>query len=208
MPMFVKMGLNGTGYLGLQGKELVRRINYSARRKVLPGFPVDEPFQSKEAVLEYLDHDKITCLCCGKQFSKLAGPHLQKIHGLTDDQYKEKYHIPYTYALAGKDVRLRHSQNLINDIKSGVFHATGNPSNVLLKPERRKTFYKREQLAKNMADITKFDRAKRPLVVAEDGTKETYSDNKKRLRAKKGTPEYFAKLANRPQNRNPPFNKA
>lgn len=174
--------------------EITRQRLYESRREVLPGFPVDKPFESTEAVLNYLDSDEITCLCCGKQYRKLAGPHLQKVHGMTDDQYKEKYHIPYTYPLAGRATRDIHSQNVIASINDGSFRPTGNPIAVLLKPLRRKTFYKRELLASNMSKVTKFDRAKRPLVVGADGILETYSEHKKRTTAKKGSKEHTEKL--------------
>ena len=58
--MFIKMGLGGTGYQGKPGSHMRAAQKRAAARKVLPGFPIDRPFESINEVREYLSGDKIT----------------------------------------------------------------------------------------------------------------------------------------------------
>jgi hypothetical protein len=98
MPFAVKMGLNGTGFLGKQ--ETVQRAakRRSARRDVKAGFPCLKPFETIAEVEEYLSGETVVCMLCGQQ-RKALGVHLQKIHGLSPDQYRIDYGIPYTFGL-------------------------------------------------------------------------------------------------------------
>lgn len=68
-----------------------------ARRVVLPGFPIEEPFESIEAVRAYLQGPRVQCLRCGKLY-KDVGKHVH-MHGMTPDEYREMYRIPWTYGL-------------------------------------------------------------------------------------------------------------
>ena len=72
MPFAIKMGLNGTGFLGNQSKSKRALRRAKARRKVLPGFPIEQPFESIEDVREYMSGDKIVCLRCGKEYKELG----------------------------------------------------------------------------------------------------------------------------------------
>jgi len=98
MPMFIKMGLGGTGYQGKPGSHMRAAQMCAGARVVLPGFPIYRPFESIEEVREYLSGDKIICLLCGKPYRTL-GRHLSRIHGVSHDEYRERYGIPWTYAL-------------------------------------------------------------------------------------------------------------
>lgn len=85
------------------------------RRRTAPGFPKDKPFESIEDVREYLSGDRVQCLLCGRML-KAIGYHLQKIHFMSGDDYKEKFGIPWTYGLVGEET----SQKMSESIKSSV----------------------------------------------------------------------------------------
>jgi predicted transcriptional regulator len=76
---------------------------HAKRRQVLPGFPVKEPFSTLEQMKEYLRGDRITCLLCGKPYKALGG-HLSAVHGMSADDYKAKYGLPFTFGLCGESV--------------------------------------------------------------------------------------------------------
>lgn len=66
-------------------------------REPLPGYPIEDRFQSREAIENYLSDDRIICLLCGRAFKAMTA-HLT-IHEITADEYKDKYNIPYRYSL-------------------------------------------------------------------------------------------------------------
>ena len=78
------------------------------RRKVLKGYPVTDKFMSLEDVNRYLEGDRIVCLQCGKMY-KSVGQHVAKTHGMTCDEYRELYGIPYTYGLVSSDTAERYA---------------------------------------------------------------------------------------------------
>jgi hypothetical protein len=78
-------------------------------RKPLPGYPIEEPFRSREAIIDYLSDDRIICLICGRPFKAMTG-HLGAVHEMTADEYKDMYNIPYSYGLARETTRKLLSQ--------------------------------------------------------------------------------------------------
>jgi len=70
----------------------------------LPGYPWEGKFQTKDEVRAYLDHTKVTCLLCGRKYIQLAN-HIARAHDVCRDDYKERYGIPWSYGLAGKEFR-------------------------------------------------------------------------------------------------------
>lgn len=74
----------------------------------LPGYPVKEKFKSREAVENYLSDDRITCLICGRSYKALGG-HLKVAHGISGDEYKDMFNIPYNYGLARETTRKKFS---------------------------------------------------------------------------------------------------
>jgi hypothetical protein len=102
MPQFIKMGLGGTGFMGRPTKHLRAAQKRAANRKVLEGYPITRPFESINEVREYLSGDKIICLLCGKPYRTLNS-HLSRIHGVTHDEYRDRYNIPWTYGLVCGD---------------------------------------------------------------------------------------------------------
>ena len=73
--------------------------NYERLRVCVHEFPKEEVFKTKKEVDEYFSKDRIQCLLCGKRYKKLGGAHLQIIHDITEDEYREKYGLPYTRGL-------------------------------------------------------------------------------------------------------------
>ena len=75
----------------------------------LPGYPIADKFSSREAVENYLSDDRITCLMCGRSYKALGG-HLMAAHGMTGDEYKDQFNIPYNYGLARETTRRKFSE--------------------------------------------------------------------------------------------------
>lgn len=75
-------------------------IQASQNHKVLSGFPRTTPFTCTQEANEYLSHEDITCLQCGKQYAVLNS-HLIRIHGMSIRGYQEYYHLPTSKGLAG-----------------------------------------------------------------------------------------------------------
>ncbi|MEL7628716.1 MucR family transcriptional regulator [Pectobacterium aroidearum] len=82
---------------------------------------------SRAELDEYLNHDKIECLECGKRFSFLAS-HLRKTHGMTADEYREKFNIPVSAPLAGLSYREAHRDKLNKMIQSGTLDYSHLPA--------------------------------------------------------------------------------
>ena len=80
----------------------------SERRKVKPGYPVKCKLSKAEADA-YLNADEITCLMCGKVFKSLPG-HLS-IHGISADEYKKIYGLPYRTGLTSSSTKQKNIAN-------------------------------------------------------------------------------------------------
>ena len=80
----------------------------AARRHVMPGFPWDGKFETKEQVDAYFAGDKIQCLLCGRAMKNLAC-HLGRIHGMTCDAYRTKYGLRWWRGLSSDDLRTARS---------------------------------------------------------------------------------------------------
>ncbi len=197
MPQFVKMGLNGTGYIGKKGSYSRSVQQCKARRMVLPGFPITTPFESIKDVREYLSGDRMICLLCGKSYKRI-GTHLTQIHGVTVDDYKKKYNIPWGYGLICKESSEKYSKAVKKRMDEGWVppFATGDNLKKLISVEKRKCPFKGEVATLNLGSHGK---PVHPLTQAPDGTLEPHTQKRKRLRTKKGTKEYKEKMRQRPQ---------
>ncbi len=71
------------------------------RRRILPSFPIEGQFKTMKEVDDYLSEDKIQCLLCGRYFHIISTLHLNRIHHMTADEYRELYGIPWNRALIG-----------------------------------------------------------------------------------------------------------
>ena len=93
---------------------------YEHRRAVMHGYPVARRNFSYKEVKDYLLQDRITCLICGQKFLRLAG-HLNSIHEISVDDYKEMYGLPFRTGLVCLDTREKYSQALKARIDDGSF---------------------------------------------------------------------------------------
>jgi predicted transcriptional regulator/predicted ArsR family transcriptional regulator len=107
------------------------------RRKVQPGFPVEQPFTSQEQIDKYLGGDRMLCLLCGRSLKVLA-THLTTIHGTNVEAYKEKYGLP-----AGRGLTCESSSQAYSDHITGVLQTTD------LKQKMRAAAIRSRTAAKN-----------------------------------------------------------
>ena len=192
------MGNNIPGYLGKQGADASNKRQYYARRKVLPGYPVEEPFTNVDSVKEYLSGDRIICLLCGKPYRRI-GTHIQIVHDITVDEYKQKYNIPWTYGLICDDSSQLYRDAAIERIKNGEFVLPlkyGEVHKKMVTKKRRSCPFQKDIAISNLGEHTL---PKHPLTPAPNGELETFSQKRERLTAKKGTSEYHKKMQTRPQ---------
>jgi len=63
-------------------------------------------FSTMKELQNYFEENELTCLLCGKPCVQLVA-HIGPAHGLSADDYKEQFGIPWTYGLAGKAFRRR-----------------------------------------------------------------------------------------------------
>ncbi len=88
------------------------------RRRVMPGYPIEKIFQTKDEIDEYLSGDKIVCLLCGKAYKSLCSHIL--VHGFNADTYKEKYGLPFRSGLSGESTSDLISKNSKRLVKEGI----------------------------------------------------------------------------------------
>ncbi|MCP4688160.1 MAG: MucR family transcriptional regulator [Desulfobacterales bacterium] len=107
-------------------------------RKVLPGYPKTDKFETDEEVEAYFAGEKIQCLLCGKWYMQLH-LHVIGIHGVTADEYRELYGLPWSRGLTGRIVskkKKKISKQLFLDGK--ILQKRGRPpwkNKKTLKPE-------------------------------------------------------------------------
>jgi hypothetical protein len=92
-----------------------------ARRRIMPGFPIEEPFETREQVEAYLNVDRMLCLLCGRTFKSLCA-HLL-VDGTNADHYKQKYGLPLGCGLTcitTKAMNIKHGKRLVEE---GIFRA-------------------------------------------------------------------------------------
>ncbi|GKX44557.1 hypothetical protein SOASR015_35910 [Pectobacterium carotovorum subsp. carotovorum] len=76
---------------------------------------------NRDELNEYLNHDKIECLECGRRFSFLP-VHLKRIHQMTADEYRDRHNLPVSAPLAGLSYRAAHRDKLARMVQSGEFN--------------------------------------------------------------------------------------
>lgn len=167
------------------------------RRKVLPGYPVEEPFKSIDEVRAYMEGDSIICLLCGKSYRKL-GTHLATIHDMTVDDYKEKYKIPWTYGLICSESSERYSVAVVKRMEEGWSPPMklGKEQAKMIGVEKRKSPFKAEIGIQNLGEHKE---PKHPLTLSPTGELETYTARRARLTSKRGTDKFYIRMRSRPQ---------
>lgn len=84
----------------------------------LTGYPWTGRFKTVEEIKAYFDHEKLTCLLCGREFHNLA-LHVSTTHEMHKDDYKERFGIPWSYGLAGKKFKEHGSKHFKEMRESG-----------------------------------------------------------------------------------------
>jgi hypothetical protein len=106
---------------------LSAELDRKRRRVVLPGYPVKAFNMSKKQRDDYFTGDSITCLLCGKKYRALGGAHLNKVHNVTEDNYRKMYGIPYTQGLSCGDLlKIRAEQGKSKVANLSVFKDVKN----------------------------------------------------------------------------------
>jgi hypothetical protein len=87
----------------------------------IPGFPWKGQFKTKDEIDQYFSNpDGIQCLCCGRMYGGLNG-HLQIVHGVSLEKYRDQYGLPWRKGLVSRNVSKRYSTRLTERIKNGTF---------------------------------------------------------------------------------------
>ena len=87
----------------------------------IPGFPWKGKFTTRGEVDRYFSNDEgIQCLLCGR-FMGTLNNHLQLVHGVSHEEYRERYGLPWRKGLVARAVSLKLSTLLTNRIKNGSF---------------------------------------------------------------------------------------
>ncbi len=117
-----------------------------------PGFPWKGKFRTKEEVEAYFATDKIECLLCGKWFKVIGGAHLIRAHGITGDEYKEMFGLPWSRGLVGKLSREKSSVRMKGEWADGKMVNTREKLK-RMRPGAARPFqpFHRDFLSKSMA---------------------------------------------------------
>ena len=90
-------------------------------RHAIPGYPWKGKFTTKTEIGKYFSSDDgIQCLLCGRFLGTLQN-HLELVHGVSHDEYRERYGLPWRKGLVSRAVSKRHSTALTDRIKNGTF---------------------------------------------------------------------------------------
>ncbi len=68
------------------------------------------PFETLAQIDDYFAGNLIQCLECGQWFQLLSGKHMRLRHGMTHDEYRQRWGIPKKYGLAGKAIRQQRAE--------------------------------------------------------------------------------------------------
>jgi hypothetical protein len=90
-------------------------------KSTLPGFPWKGKFTTKSEIDQYFSYpDGIQCLLCGRFYGTL-NRHLQIIHKISHEEYRDRYGLPWRKGLVSGNVSKILSSNLTKRIKNGSF---------------------------------------------------------------------------------------
>ncbi len=81
-------------------------------------YPWRGKFGTKAEIDDYFAGNKVECLLCGKLFKTLP-THLERTHGITADDYREQYGLPWKRGLCGVGTSEKLSKNMLERQKNG-----------------------------------------------------------------------------------------
>ena len=102
-------------------------------------------FNDQDAIDKYLSSEKIQCLECKKWFRSL-GSHLTRVHGMTCNDYRDKYELPRKTPLSGLSTRQMLSNQMVAMRQEGVI------TNDHLAEAAKKIDYENRAPKKNISD--------------------------------------------------------
>lgn len=177
MPMFVKMGLGGTGNMGHKESFLRSARKRAARRKVSDGYPMP-PLKDSQELLAYFSGDKITCMVCGRSLRTLA-VHIKRIHGMSANAYKDRFGIPQGWTLSCRETTEIHSKISKKAVEDGVIAVSSDQAELARMAISNRTG---------------------PRQRSKDGLRKVVVNSLKKTNpAKIGTKEHHKKMKARPQ---------
>jgi hypothetical protein len=92
-----------------------------SEKSALPGFPWKKQFTTKDEIDQYFSNPGgIQCLFCGRFYGTLHN-HLQIVHGISHEQYRDRYGLPWRKGLVSRNVSRGFSSRLKKRIKNGSF---------------------------------------------------------------------------------------
>jgi len=156
----------------------------TARRKVLPGYPIEKPLGTPEELAEYFGGSKIVCLLCGKAYRTL-GVHLKTIHGMEPDEYRKHYGIPWTYGLSCAETSALHADDAKKKIAAGIFEPGKYLDRAATAQQRERQPIRDVLSARNIEEMNKGKTGEEAA--------------RRRAAPKRGTTEHGDNLRNRPQ---------
>lgn len=120
-------------------------------------FPWQGTFASRSQVFDYLDGDKIVCLVCGRWFRQLAS-HLAAKHASNAADYKDRYQIPHTAGLSGRDtktVRSRKAREQFYERPNPAWApaGTGGRSDVVARRRKRPLWVEKEHIERRLQNL-------------------------------------------------------
>ncbi len=122
-----------------------------AAREVMPGYPWEGQFQSREEVDHYLAGDQVTCLLCGKPYVLLAS-HTKRVHYLAVEDYKVRFGIPQGRGVCGRGFAEKQAAN----VHASGFAALSCGYQERLPGRKQKpkpTWVKREMIARILPSV-------------------------------------------------------
>lgn len=131
-------------------------------------------FKSSEELKEYLSGNRLVCFLCGKSYINL-GTHISYGHKMDISLYKEKYGIPQSIGLIGKEMRGRKSE--IGKKHKNLFEK-GHATESLAKKRKKQPDWCYDVLRKQ-------DRKKRRLSLSEGEILEIFASKKPYLEISK-----------------------
>lgn len=147
---------------------LSANTKFRNRRKTLSGFPFKGRFETKEEIDSYFAGDRIQCLLCGK-FYKMLATHIVRIHGVSVDNYKKQFGLPWCKGLSCEDSSKKMSINskrrvAIGDIKVGVGHLSQEQKDRLWYSKKRPRCPadKKEHIKRGRKALEKINRERPP----------------------------------------------
>lgn len=162
------------------------------RAAVMPGYPVEFKFIDPEKLREYFAGDTIVCLQCGKQYRTL-GVHLQTMHDMEPDEYRDIYGIPWTYGLSCGETTSLHAEDARQQQADGVFRPFADAA---AAEAARLARHRKRQPVRDTYSM-------RNLEMLNAG-KTGEAQRRREAAPKRGTPDYREKMQNRHQCKNPP----